>query len=451
MTAPSIAPLLNPLLDELVEFRRDLHRHPEVARTEVRTTARVADRLRAAGLEPVLLPGTGLVCDVGASGPLVALRADLDALPLPDETQLPWASTVPGASHACGHDVHTTCLLGAGLVLAALEAAGRLPGRVRLIFQPAEEVMPGGALDVLAAGGLDGVDRAYALHCDPHTDVGRVGSRVGAITAATDQVTVRVSGRGGHTSRPHLTEDVVFVLGQIIVGAPAALSRRVDPRAGAALVWGAVQAGSAPNAIPSRGELAGTFRCLDSDVWGAAGGLISEVVRDIARPYGVEAEVTYVRGVPPTLNHEGCVATLEAAARAELGPGSVELTPQSLGGEDFAWMLERVPGAMLRLGTREPGGRTYDIHRPDFRVDERAVGIGARVLAAIALQDLGRLDLRSGERTPARVPALAAPELVAPELVAPERVAPERVPGQAPERGRQLRPDVRATGAAQRR
>ena len=357
MRVQPIAPLLEPLLPELVDIRRDLHMHPETARAEVRTTRRVADRLEAAGLKPALLPRTGLICDVGdpcAGGPLVALRADLDALPLPEETRLPYASTVEGVAHACGHDIHTTCVLGAGLLLADLAAAGELPGRVRLVFQPAEEVMPGGALDVLAAGGLDGVERIYALHCDPHTDVGRVGSRVGAITAATDQVIVHLSGRGGHTSRPHLTEDLVFVLGQIIVGAPAALSRRVDPRAGAALVWGAVQAGSAPNAIPSRGDLAGTFRCLDNEVWSVAGGLISEVIRDIARPYGVEAAVTYVRGVPPTVNAEGCVATLEAAVRAELGPRSVELTPQSLGGEDFAGMLERVPGAMLRLGTREP-------------------------------------------------------------------------------------------------
>jgi len=388
-----IAPLLEPLLPELVDIRRDLHMHPETARAEVRTTRRVADRLEAAGLKPALLPRTGLICDVGdpcAGGPLVALRADLDALPLPEETRLPYASTVEGVAHACGHDIHTTCVLGAGLLLADLAAAGELPGRVRLVFQPAEEVMPGGALDVLAAGGLDGVERIYALHCDPHTDVGRIGSRVGPITAASDQVHVRLTGRGGHTSRPHLTEDVVFALGQVIVGVPGVLSRRVDPRAGAALVWGSVQAGSAANAIPARGEVAGTFRCLDSDVWASAGALVADAVRDIVRPYGVQADITYVRGVPPTLNEAASVEILEAAVRGELGADAVELTPQSLGGEDFAWMLEKVPGAMLRLGTRTPGGRTYDLHRPDYRPDERAVGIGTRVLTAIALSDLTR-------------------------------------------------------------
>ena len=388
MRVQPIAPLLEPLLPELLDIRRDLHMHPETARTEVRTTRRVADRLESAGLKPMLLPRTGLLCDIGDTGPLVGLRGDIDALPLAEETRLPFASTVSGVSHACGHDVHTTCVLGAGLALAELAAAGELPGRVRLVFQPAEEVMPGGALDVLAAGGLDGVERIWALHCDPHTDVGRIGSRVGPITAASDQVFVRLTGRGGHTSRPHLTEDVVFALGQVIVGVPAVVSRRIDPRAGAALVWGTVQAGSAANAIPSRGELAGTFRCLDSDVWGAAGVLVADAVRDIVRPYGVQAEITYVRGVPPTLNDAASVEMLEAATRAELDPQAVELTPQSLGGEDFAWMLEKVPGAMLRLGTRTPGGRTFDLHRPDFQPDERAIGIGARVLAATVLRDL---------------------------------------------------------------
>jgi amidohydrolase len=393
-----VSPFLAPYLDELLAFRRDLHAHPEVARTEVRTTQRVADRLEQAGLKPLLLPGTGLVCEIGGDADgdvppdarLIGLRADMDALPLPEETGLPFRSQLHGVCHACGHDVHTTALLGAGLVLHDLASAGVLPGRVRLIFQPAEEVMPGGALDVMAAGGLDGLERIYALHCEPRTDVGRIGSRVGAITAAAGHVSVRLNGRGGHTSRPHLTEDVVFALGQVIVGVPAVLSRRIDPRAGAALVWGTVSAGSAANAIPARGELAGTFRCLDSAVWGAGQELIERAIKDIVRPYGVGAEVSYVPGVPPTINDEACVEVIEAAARAELGQHAVELCPQSLGGEDFAWMLEKVPGAMIRLGTRTPGGRTYDLHRPDYTVDERAIEIGARVLAATAWRDLAQ-------------------------------------------------------------
>ena len=205
---------------ELVEFRRDLHANPETGYNEHRTTRRVALRLAAAGLRPVILPkGTGLVVDVGtdiyAERSVVALRADIDALPMADEKNVPYASTVPGVCHACGHDAHTTILLGTGLFLAQQAAAGLLPGRVRLIFQPSEELGTG-ALDVLAAGGLSSVGRAFALHCDPRLDAGMLGVRTGAITAACDKVTVRVTGPGGHTARPHLTADLVFALGKIV-------------------------------------------------------------------------------------------------------------------------------------------------------------------------------------------------------------------------------------------
>jgi amidohydrolase len=387
-----LSTLLAPYADELLELRRDLHAHPELGHLEVRSTRVITDRLTRAGLDPRPLPGTGVICDIGDSGPMVALRGDLDALPLPDHSGRPWASTVEGVAHACGHDVHTVAVLGAGLALADLHRAGELPGRVRLIFQPAEEQMPGGALDVIAHGGLDGVDRAYALHCDPHTDVGFVGSRVGAITAAADQITVRLTGHGGHTSRPHLTEDVIFALGLVVTGVPAVLSRRLDPRSGATMVWGRIAAGQANNAIPSQGEVGGTFRCLDSSVWAVAGSIITDAVQEIVAPYGLRADVHHVRGVPPTVNDADAVRIAEAAIRAELGEQSVLLTPQSLGGEDFAWILEKVPGAMVRLGTRTPGGATHDLHRPDFDVDERAVGLAAAVLGSIALCDLSGRD-----------------------------------------------------------
>jgi amidohydrolase len=388
VSTPSLTPLLAPYDEEIVAFRRDLHAHPETGRCEVRTTARIAERLDGAGLTPQLLPGTGVMADIGPQGPAVLLRADIDALPLSDESGLEFASTVTGISHACGHDVHTSAVLGAGLVLADLARRGELPGRVRLAFQPAEEVMPGGALDIIAAGGLDGVDRAFALHCDPTADVGTVSLRPGAITSAADHVLVRLHGSGGHTSRPHLTEDVVFALAQIATQVPAVLSRRLDPRAGVALVWGRMTAGAAANAIPRSGEIEGTLRCLDQEVWGAAGALLTEVVHDVVRPYGVRAEVLHTRGVPPTVNDPDAVLLAEHAVLGELGEGSVRLAEQSLGGEDFAWILEKVPGVMMRLGTRSPGGRTYDLHQGDFVADERAIGVGARVLTAVALRQL---------------------------------------------------------------
>jgi amidohydrolase len=374
---------------ELIGFRRDLHAHPEVGYHEHRTTRRVALRLAAAGLRPVTLPkGTGLIVDIGdpaAPGPLVALRADLDALPISDEKNVPYRSTVPNACHACGHDVHTTILLGAGLFLARRAAANRLGGRVRLIFQPAEEV-PGGALDVLAAGGIASVDRIFALHCDPRLDVGKIGTRSGPITAACDKITVRVTGPGGHTARPHLTADLVFALGKIITELPAALSRRVDPRSSLSLVWGRVSAGTAANAIPDDGVVEGTVRCLDDQAWHAAPDLLKALLESVASAYGVLAELTYARNVPPTVNESVSTAMIDAAAERVLGPDATTPAPQSLGGEDFAWYLESVPGALCRLGTRRPGSDDdFDIHQPAFDVDERAIGVGVRLMAATAL------------------------------------------------------------------
>lgn len=378
--------LLAPHLADLVALRRDVHAHPEVGRSEIRTTALLLRRLGEAGLEPRALPGTGVICDIGDPAvPAVALRADIDALPLAEETGLPFSSTVEGVSHACGHDIHTAAVLGAGLVLADLERAGRLPGRVRLVFQPAEESTPGGALDVVAAGGVDGVRRIFALHCDPHTDVGRVGLRVGPITSASDHILVRLRGHGGHTSRPHLTGDLVFVLAKVATEVPAVLSRRLDPRSGVAVVWGRISAGGAPNAIPRHGVLEGTLRCLRAEAWHDAGELLPTVVHELVAPYGVRAEVQHTRGVPPVVNEPLSVSALARAVRSQLGADALLPTEQSLGGEDFAWYLEKVPGALARLGTRTPGGQDYDLHRGDFVADERAIDVGARVLAATAV------------------------------------------------------------------
>jgi amidohydrolase len=378
--------LLAPLEPELVALRRDLHRHPETARNERRSTALVADRLLAAGLKPRVLPaGVGLLCDIGAGAAAVGLRADLDALPLPDTKDVPYRSVLDGVCHACGHDVHTAAVLGAGLVLAEQAARGQLPGRVRLVFQPAEEVLPGGALDVIAAGGLDGVTRMFALHCDPRTTVGRVALRVGPITAASDRVLVRLSGAGGHSARPHLTGDLVHALGVVLSGTPAALSRRVDPRAGLSLVFGRVIAGGAANVIPRSGEAEGTLRCLDPAVWELAPRLIEEIVTGLVAPFRVQAVVEVTRGVPPCDNDADSVALLAAAAEEAFGTDAVTGTEQSLGGEDFAWYLQQVPGALARLGVAPPGTEgTLDLHRSDFDVDEGAIGVGAAVLVGAA-------------------------------------------------------------------
>jgi amidohydrolase len=386
-----ISRTIETITPDLIELRRDLHAHPEISWMEERTTDVVASWLdkydiayrRLAAGSTV---GTGLIGEIGpANAPIVALRADLDALPVHEAVDAPWRSTVPGVAHACGHDVHTASLVGAAVALAGLDRRGLLPVRVRLVFQPAEEAMPGGALKVLAAGELEGVSRIFALHCDPSLDVGMVGIREGAITGASDHLRVVLTGRGGHTSRPHLTEDVTFAAGTVITQLPAVLSRRFDPRSGASLVWGHMHAGDAANVIPVHAELAGTLRMLDVEAWHGAEGVVRETVSDIVRPFGVSVDVTYVRGVPPVVNTFAPTEALRSAVEVTVGRDGVSSTPQSLGGEDFGWYLETVPGAMGRLGTRTPGGPTHDLHQGTFEADERAVAVGAAVLAHVVL------------------------------------------------------------------
>ena len=387
--ADHLISIVDALEDELIAVRRQIHANPELGWAEQETTALLADRLRAAGLEPQLLPTSGLVCDIGPDPRQlrrrrVALRGDLDGLPVPESTGLPYASTRPGVSHACGHDVHATTVLGAGLALAQLHAAGELPVGVRLIFQPAEEIQPSGGLELVERGVLEGVEQVFALHCAPQLEVGKVGSRIGPITAASDNVTVTVTSSGGHTSRPHLTGDVVYALGHLITQLPAVLGRRIDPRSGTNLTWGAVHAGKATNTIPTTGTVTGTLRSLDIEAWARAAEIVEEVVHHLLAPFGVAVELKHERGMPPVDNAEQSVRTLDGAARQVAGPDAVVLTEQSLGGEDFAWYLARIPGAMVRLGTRTPGGPAHDLHQGDLVIDERAIAVGAKVLARTA-------------------------------------------------------------------
>jgi amidohydrolase len=371
---------------DVVALRRDLHAHPELAFAEHRTTEVIRSRLAALGLEPQVLPtGTGVVCDLGSGGgPMVALRADIDALPIADEKDVSYRSTVEGMCHGCGHDAHTAILLAAAERLAR----GELPGRVRLLFQPAEETVPGGAYAVMSAGILQGVEQIFALHCDPRLETGQIGVRVGGITAACDHLEIVLRGDGGHTARPHLTQDVVYALGLVITELPGLLSRLVDPRAALSLVWGSVQAGKAANAIPASGRLLGTLRVFDRGAWDAAGPLVRTLVDQIVAASGVRATTTYTRGVPPVNNAVEAVAAQREAINRELGPDALANTEQSMGGEDFAWYLDAVPGALARLGVRRPGRSTFDLHQGTFDIDERALDIGVRYTVALAHEAL---------------------------------------------------------------
>lgn len=385
-------------LEELITFRRELHAHPELSNEEFETTARIAERLRVAGLAPQVLPtGTGLICDVpgtaiGAAGPWVALRADLDALAMDDETTVPYRSQVPGVAHACGHDVHTTVVLGAGLALARLfsdDAAAA--GSVRLLFEPAEESARGGAVDVIAAGGLTNVDWLFGLHCDPKLDVGRIGVRAGAITSAADLVTIRLHGPGGHTARPQLTVDLVAVAGRLADQLPGVL-RQIDPSMN--VVFGALHAGDAANVIPATAVLRGTLRTPDRGAWDGAPSVLESALHALVEPTGATYDLRHDRGVPPVVNDERATNVFATAAATALGADAVVPAEQSAGGDDFAWYAEQVPSSYVRLGVHDPASTAprLDLHASTFDIHEGAIAVGVRVLVAAVIAALGSAD-----------------------------------------------------------
>jgi amidohydrolase len=384
--------------DELVALRRHLHAHPELSNEEVETTDLVAARLQAAGLDPQVLPGgVGLFCDIGGGDggdgpvPVVALRADLDALAMDDESDVPFRSKRPGIAHACGHDVHTTVVLGAGLALKEhLVDHGRARGRVRLLFESAEEAVPSGAADLITAGAMDDVCAVYGLHCDPKRDVGTVGVRAGPLTAASDLLTIDLHGPGGHTARPQLTVDLVQVAARLATALPHRVEDRVAATGAGLFVFGSLRAGDAPNVIPSRARLAGTFRTHSPASWALAAEVIPAEVAAILEGTGATFELDHQRGVPPVVNDAAETARFSRAARSVLGDDAVAEAPQSWGGDSFAWYLDHAPGTYARLGIHDPtrDGDREDLHSSTFHVDERAIDVGIEVLVATALDAL---------------------------------------------------------------
>ncbi|MFT6563647.1 MAG: amidohydrolase [Actinomycetes bacterium] len=387
-------------IDELIAFRRQLHAHPELAGREVKTTEAIVGRLSVADLKPKVLPsGTGLVCDLASPGlaadspaahaadiPTIALRADIDALAMMDESDAVYESTIPGIAHSCGHDAHTTITLGAGLLLQELLAAEGAPtGRVRLIFEPAEESLPGGAIEIIAEGSLDGVGAIYGLHCDPKIDVGRIGVTAGPITSAADLVEIILTGPGGHTARPELTVDLVSLTARVALEVPRLVSDMTGD-ATVKLAFGSVRAGDAPNAIPTQARLYGTLRTQDHDVWDNGQELIVKALAIAVDDNEATWTLNHTRGVPPVINDTEATEFLRDVIVTEFGPDAVLTAGQSWGGDSFAWYLEKVPGSYIRLGTHNPanGASHLDLHAADFDIDERAIAVGVSALAVTA-------------------------------------------------------------------
>ena len=402
---------------EIIAFRRHLHMHPELSQEEYETTSAIATRLDVAHLPVKVQPSrVGLTCDVaaGADGPLIALRADIDALPLPDRKEVPYASTVPGVAHACGHDAHTTIVLGAGMALDALRRAGEtdrdLPrlGPVRLIFQSSEEKAPGGARDIIASGGLAGVDAIIGLHCDPTLKVGQVGVRTGAVTSAVDRVEVVLRGPGGHTARPDLTVNLLEAAGRVLVDLPTRVLEELPSTEGhARLVFGMVAGGQAPNVIPTEVTMVGTFRTLHRDIWDAANGIIDTALSAVLDGYELEFQLNHGRGAPPVVNDATITDLFARAAACALGGAAVVEAEPSQGGEDFSFYLDHAPGTYCRLGVTSPDAPAPapSLHTSLFDIDERALAVGIRTLVHAVLQaqsDLSHPDKAAEREVPVR-------------------------------------------------
>lgn len=372
----------------LVEIRRDLHAHPELSSEEFRTTNVVEHALEDAGYTVRRLRvGTGLIADLaGPDGPRRAIRADLDALAMHDQKTVDYRSTIDGVAHACGHDVHTTAAIGAALFFA--DHPDLAVGPLRFIFQPAEERVPGGALDVLADRGLHDVESVIALHCEPKLDCGTIGLRPGTITSAADMLTIDLAGPGGHTARPELTVDLVAIGARLVTDVPRLVTdelvRRGHRDEDLKLVFGSIRAGDAANVIPSTCTLKASVRTPEIDVWESLEKIVVEAVDRVLDSSGASRTIGYVHGVPPTVNDPNVIERVRRAAIDMSGVSVVE-APRSWGGDDFAWYTREVPGAYVRLGVHTPGSERLDLHAGLFDVDENAISIGTELLITSAI------------------------------------------------------------------
>ena len=374
---------------ELLAIRRHLHAHPELSGNEHQTAALVAGELRKLGWRVQEGVGrTGVLAELGPSGgPVVALRVDMDALPVEERTGLPYASLNQGLMHACGHDIHTTVGLGVARILGPL--AEQLVGTVRLLFQPAEETAQGAAW-MVADGAMQGVDALFGVHVFPSLSVGTIGVRSGSLTAAAGELEVEVLGEGGHGARPHQSTDAIWIAARVVSGLQEAISRRLDALHPVVVSFGRIEGGKAFNVIADHVRLLGTVRCLDLELHSQLPTWIEETVQAICKGYGGEARVRYRCISPPVHNDPELTQLLADEAVELLGRPQVEWLEQpSLGAEDFAELQRDTPSTMFRLGVAGPKGCT-PLHSNTFAADEAAVGVGVEVLSASLLTWLER-------------------------------------------------------------
>ncbi len=378
--------IVNDTLTRVVELRREIHRHPELGFQEEKTAALVEEELTQLGIEYRRVAKTGVVAVIRGhdGGPAVGLRADMDALPITEETGEPFTSESPGVMHACGHDAHTAMLLGAARTLQAQRAD--LHGTVVCLFQPAEEG-PGGALPMIEAGVLEDppVCAIAMLHVDPRIETGTIGITPGAVNAATDEFAITVVGRGGHGAHPHLAADAIPAAAAMVLAMQNIAARETDPLKSVVVSIGTIVGGYRNNIIADRVELTGTFRSHDTDVRDALEKRARRILEGVADAYGVGVRFKLDHGYPPVVNNRQLANDFAQYMRGHSNVGIVH-PPPTMGGEDFAYYAQRVPGLAIRLGIRnEAKGTDVAGHSSKFRVDEAALPIGVETLAKFAI------------------------------------------------------------------
>lgn len=376
---------------ELIELRRHLHAYPELSNQEFQTTRKLSARLQTLGFEVRVRPeGTGLLADLTPPDfdpevhKTVAIRSDIDALPIEELNDVPYRSRNEGVMHACGHDVHMATVFGTGLGFAAFKE--NLPGRIRLIYQHAEETVPDGAIDMVKFGAVEGVDAVLGLHCDPELAVGKIGVKKGAFTAAFDSFQFTISGKGGHGARPHQCVDPIFVTTQLCNALYQMTARNFDARIPSVITIGTIQGGTVSNVIPEKVTISGSIRTIDRGHREVLEDHLHRIAAGICMTHGAHYQLVLERGAPSIHNDADITDLFEEVGTDVLGENGIYQIPlPSMGGEDFSFYLERVPGAMFRLGTATIAPSHF-LHSPNFDIDERAIAIGARILARSALR-----------------------------------------------------------------
>ncbi|MBD2462655.1 amidohydrolase [Oscillatoria sp. FACHB-1407] len=386
------------LAPRLIEIRRHLHSNPELSGQEYQTAAYVAGVMSSCGLRVQELVGkVGVVAELAGTGEdsrLLAIRTDMDALPIQERTGLDFASRQPGIMHACGHDVHTTVGLGTAMVLSQLAEA--LPGNIRFLFQPAEETAQG-ANWMIRDGAMNGVSSILSVHVFPTIPAGCVGIRYGALTAAADDLELTIIGESGHGARPHEAVDAIWIASQVITTLQQAISRTQNPLRPVVLTIGQIQGGRAPNVIADQVRMTGTVRSLHPDTSATLPNWIEQIVASVCQSYGARYEMNYKRGVPSVLNNSPLTQIVETAAEEAWGSDRVQiLLEPSLGAEDFSLYLQHAPGTMFRLGVAFPDQPNYPLHHPQFHVDEASIVTGVVTMAYSAYLYWQRGDHRDG-------------------------------------------------------